>query len=213
MFIPRKTRIFEELVKQSSIILEAVETFQRMVEDWSQLEEGSAALEKMERASDELVHEITDEIESAFILPLDKEDIKRLTELLDDIMDNLEQVASRLNIYEIPSSNQALKDFSELVLQSTRRVHDGILMIKERKLTSQEFTSCIESLHELENRGDRLHRRILRDMMRGLSPEYDRGNPLSIIKWKEIFQTLEDTLDVCEDLAAFFGMLRIKYGR
>jgi len=213
MFIPRKTRIFDALVKQSSIILEAVETFQRMVEDWSRLEEGSAALEKMERASDELVHEITDEIESAFILPLDKEDIKRLTELLDDIMDNLEQVASRLNIYEIPNSNQALKDFSELVLQSTRKVHEAILLIRDRKLTSQEFTSCIESLHELENRGDGLHRRILRDMMRGLSPEYGGGNPLSIIKWKEVFQTLEDTLDVCEDLAAFFGMLRIKYGR
>lgn len=213
MFIPRKTKIFDALVKQSSIILEAVETFQRIVEDWSRLEEGSAALEKMEKASDELVHEITDEIESAFILPLDKEDIKRLTELLDDIMDNLEQVANRLNIYEIPDSNQALKDFSELVLQSTRKVHDGIMMIKDRKLTSQEFTSCIESLHELENSGDRLHRRILRDLMKGLSPEYDSGNPLSIIKWKEIFQTLEDTLDVCEDLAAFFGMLRIKYGR
>ncbi|MEM2088973.1 MAG: DUF47 family protein [Thermoproteota archaeon] len=213
MFLPRKTRIFEALVKQSSIILEAVETFQRMMDDWSKLEEDSAALEKMERASDELVHGITDEIESAFILPLDKEDIKRLTELLDDIMDNLEQAASRLNIYEIRNSNQALKDFSELVSQSTRKVHDGIMMIKEHKLTSHEFTSCIESLHELENRGDRLHRKILKDMMRGHSPEYDGENPLSIIKWKEIFQTLEDTLDVCEDLAAFFGMLRIKYGR
>ncbi|MEM3958492.1 MAG: DUF47 family protein [Thermoproteota archaeon] len=153
MFLPGKTKIFDALVKQSSIILEAVETFQGIVGDWSRLEEGCTALEKMEKESDELVHEITDEIERTFILPLDKEDIKRLTELLDDIMDNLEQVASRLNIYEIPSSNQALKDFSELVLQSTRRVHEGILMIKERKLTSWEFVSCIESLHELENRG------------------------------------------------------------
>jgi hypothetical protein len=103
-------------------------------------------------------------------------------------------------------------DFSLLISRSARKVHEGILMVRERKLTSENFASCIKSLHEFENQGDKLHRKVLEDMIGKCSPDYGGENILSIIKWKEVFQTLEHTLDICEDFAAFFGILRIKYG-
>lgn len=211
MFIPKKSRIFEHLVRQSNIIQEAARTFHRITHDWKQLKEGSDALVKLEYQGDECVHTITDEIEEIFILPLDKEDIKELTDVLDDIVDNLEQTANRLSIYKIPSSNEALRSFSELILETVQHIHRGILMVQEHRFASEEFTACCEKLHELETQGDRLHRGILEELMSQKPPHFNGKDPLFIVKWKEIFQTLEDTLDVCETMAIIFVRLRIKY--
>ncbi len=211
MFLPKKSKVFERLVEQSLILKEAVQIFQNIVNDWKQLNDGCSRLGTLESKADKFVHNITEDIEKTFILPLDKEDIKELTESLDDIIDNLEQVANRLHIYKIPKSNQPLKDFSLLISEAVQKIHQGILMIKEGQITSKNFALGIEKLHEIENQGDGLHRKVLENMMGDGLLDFDGKNPLSIIKWKEVFQTLEDTLDKCEDFAAIFERLRIKY--
>src|SRR3990170_8001152 len=106
MFLPKKSKIIERLVEQAAIIEEIAQVFQGIANDWGQLENGCATLETLEGKADEFVHAITDEIDRIFILPFDKEDIKELTDLLDDVADNLEQAANRLNIYKISESNQ-----------------------------------------------------------------------------------------------------------
>lgn len=211
MFIPKKSKIFEKLEEQSLIVERASKIFQRIVHNWGQLKDGCAELETLEGEADEFVHTITDEIEMRFILPLDKEDIKELTESLDNIVDNIEQAANRLNIYKIPQTNEALKEFSNLLLQSIQQIHQGILMIKEHKFSSKEFIHYYKNLHAIENRGDKLHRKVLENLMGGSDPDFGGKDPILILKWKEIFQTLEDTLDQCEDIAVLFDRLRIKY--
>lgn len=211
MLIPKRSKVFENLVKQSLIVEETAQTFQKIIQDWGQLKNICAELERLENQADEFVHTITDDIETTFILPLDKEDIKELTESLDDIVDNLEQAANRLYIYKIPGSNETLKNFSLLILQAIQKIHQGILMIKERRQSSKEYISYYQDLHTLENQGDRLHREVLGRLMADSDPEFGKKGPLFIIKWKEIFQILEDTLDKCEDIAVLFEKLRIKY--
>lgn len=212
MFFPRKSKIFDELSKQSSILKEAARVFHNIMHDWGQLKNGSFALQTLERQADELVHSITDDIEKTFILPLDKEDIAELTESLDDVVDNLEEAVSRLNIYEISKGNNALKDFSELIKQSAVQIHKGILMIKERKIALEGFASCGKMLRDLESQGDKLHRKVLENLMNKRSSSFVNGDDyLSILKWKEIFQTLENTLDKCDNIGKLFARLRIKY--
>ena len=210
MFLPKKSKIFENLVKLSSIIEEAAQVFQKITHDWEYLKNGSEDLVTLESQADTIVHTITDDIERIFILPLDKEDIKELTDKLDDIIDGIEQAANRLYIYKILKSNKAIKEFSELILKAVQQIHQGILIIKEHKFHSKDFVAYQQKLHELENDGDKLHRKVLGDMM-GKSSDFNRNETLSIIKWREIFQTLEDTLDICEDIAINFDKLRIKY--
>jgi len=169
-------------------------------------------LQTLEREADELVRRITDDIEKTFVLPLDKEDIADLTESLDDVVDNLEEAVNRLNIYNISKGNDALGDFSELIKQAAVQIHEGILMIKERRIASDDFASCGKMLHDLESQGDKLHRKVLENLMAGRFSFLINGNDcLSILKWKEIFQTLEDTLDKCDDIGKLFARLRIKY--
>ncbi len=212
MFFPHKLKIFDELCKQSSIVKEAAQVFHNITCNWEQLKNGSSALLTLERQADELVHTITDDIEKTFILPLDKEDIAELTESLDDVVDNLEEAVSRLNIYKISKGNDALGNFSELIKQAAVQIHKGILMIKERKIASEDFASCGKMLRDLESQGDKLHRKVLENLMANRSSSFVNGDDyLSILKWKEIFQTLEDTLDKCDSIGKLFARLRIKY--
>ncbi len=211
MFIPKKSKIFESLAKQSLIVEKAAQIFQKITHNWKQLQDICVELEALENQGDEFVHTITNEIETTFILPLDKEDIKELTESLDDIVDAIEQTANRLNIYKIPGGNKTLEDFSALIVQAVQQIHRGILMIKENKQTSKEFISCCQNIHTLENQGDKLHRKVLGILMEDSNPDFSENGVLFIFKWKEIFQTLEDTLDKCEDVAVLFEKLRIKY--
>lgn len=211
MFFLRRTEIFDKLDRQSTIVKEAAQVFYDITHEWGQLKKGSSALLKLERAADELVHGITDEIEKIFVLPLDKEDIEELTESLDDVIDNIEEAVNRLNIYKISEGNDALRDFSELIRQSTMHIHEGILMIKGRKMASEEFASCVKILRALEREGDSVHRNVLESLMGDGASFLNGGDYLSILKWKEIFQTLEDTLDKCDNIAKLFARLRIKY--
>ena len=212
MFLPHKSKIFDELCKQSSVVKEAAQVFDNIARDWKELKNASSALQTLERRGDELVHRITDDIEKTFILPLDKEDIADLTESLDDVVDNLEEAVNRLNIYNISKGNDALGGFSELIKQAAVQIHEGILMIKERKIASEDFAYCGKMLRDLESQGDKLHRKVLEHLMAGRSSSFVNGNDcLSILKWKEIFQTLEDTLDKCDNIGKLFARLRIKY--
>lgn len=212
MFLPKKSKVLEGFVKQGAIIKEAASVFQQLSEDWKHLHSYCAKLEALENEADLIVQAITDDAEESFILPLDKEDVKELTELLDDIIDNVEETADRLKIYKMPKTNQAVQDFAALIFQCTEQIQLGLQLLNERKLTSDKFEVCVIRLHELEGQGDKLHRQVLEKMMGERSAEFDRKDLLSVIKWKEIFQTLEDTLDICETVAVLFVRLRIKYG-
>lgn len=206
----KKSKVFDNLVELSLIVKEASRVFQNILDDWGQLEKGWKTLEYLENKADDLVHIITDEIERVFILPLDKDDIKSLTESLDDVMDNIEQIANRLYIYRIKEGNEPLKEFSKLLVQAIENIHQGILMVRDRKITSKEFAETMKMLHFLENEADKVHRVVLEEMM-NCSSSFAGNDPILIIKWKEIFQTLEDTMDRCEDFAVIFSKIRIKY--
>lgn len=212
MFLSKRSQIFENLTKQSKILLDSAIVFEALTNKFNKLEEFSIELEVLEEKADDLVQSISDDIEKIFILPLDKEDVKELIELLDDIIDNLEQSANRLKIYKITKENKPLKDFSKLIRQASEQIHQGMLLIKEHKLNSKEFSVSYRQIHTIEHEGDKVHRSVLVDLMNKNLEGINGNDILLIIKWKEIFQTLEDTLDKCEDIADLFERLKIKYG-
>lgn len=210
MFLPKKSKIFESLAIQAEMLEKAALVFKNLTEDFARLKDLAQALELLENNADKQVHVINEEIQKFFILPMDKEDIKELSEGLDDIIDNLEQVSNRLKIYQIPHTHEALQKFAELLYEAALEIHRSVLLIRDHKLESAEFVAAFKNLHTLENEGDKLHREVLEKLLGQNSSEFD-SDPLSVLKWKEIFQTLEDTLDICEDLAILLERLRIKY--
>lgn len=211
MFLTKGLKIFESLVEQISVVEKAALAFQKMTYDWKKLKKTTANLKALETKADKIVHTIVEELEKTFILPFDKEDLEELTERLDDVIDGIEEVGNRLHIYKIPKSNASLKDFSKIILKAVQQIQRGVSIIKQAKITSKDFVLCYKNLHHLENQGDKLHRKFLADLMNGDSVDLKKNSFLAVLKWKEIFQTLENTLDKCEDIAILFERIRIKY--
>ncbi len=199
-----------KLMDLSDLVRQSAVTLRDITLDWKRVREGAARMEELEQEADEKVHQISDDIDRFFILPLDKEDLSRLTDSLDDVVDKIEQVSNRLKIYNIPETNSDLQAFSHLIVQATEQIRLGVRLIAERKMQSFEFGSCFEKIESLESAADHLHRTLLERLMRPDGPAI-QGDLLSVIKWKEIFQTLEDTLDRCEDIAVIFSRLKTKY--
>jgi predicted phosphate transport protein (TIGR00153 family) len=210
MFLSRKSNIFDKLTAQSALILQAARAFHNEAKS-NQVDKLCSSLETLEKEGDVFVHDIKTEAEKTFILPLDKEDIVELTHNLDDVVDNLEDAAIMLRIYAVPASNETIGGFSNLVLEAARHIHHGMLMVKDRKLSSGDFISCYKKLHDLESDGDKLYRKALESLMGKKAKNASIVDLLFAIKLKEILGLLEDTLDVCEDIAILFEKLRLKY--
>lgn len=211
MFLPKKSKIFDRLNDQSTLIKEAALAFQNLTEDWENMEKHCRKLNKIESQADDHVHSITDDIEKYFILPLDKEDIRELTESLDDVVDGLEQTANRIKIYKLPQSTKSIIAFAKLISKATEEVHKGVLLIKDHNMYTREYVEIYRSLHDIEGEGDALHRKILEDLMAEKTLDDREKTTLGVMKWKEIFDGLEYVLDKCEFIAIIFARLRIKY--
>lgn len=211
MFFPKKSKIFETLSAQAVKIEEAADIFQKMVNDFNDIEGMAEKLKIAENEADGLVHDIKVDVEKTFLLPIDKDDAQNLTEYLDNVIDNIEQTANRIHIYRIPKTDDVLKGFAELIKEAVTQIRKGLDLIKNRKQNTQNFIDCFQEIHTIENKGDHLHRNALEKLMNTLEGNNVCQNILLTIKIKEIYQTLEDTLDECEKIANLFEAIRIKY--
>lgn len=211
MFFPKKSKLFETLNMQAAKIEEAVNLFQEMVRDFNNIENMAEKLKRVEDEADRLVHEIKMDVEKTFLLPIDKDDAQNLTEYFDNVIDNLEQTANRIHIYRIPKTDDILKGFAELIKKAVAQIRKGLDLIKNRKQNARDFIDCFQEIHTIENQGDYLHRSALEKLMNNQEENMACQNILLTIKTKEIYQTMEDTLDECEKIANLFEAIRIKY--
>jgi predicted phosphate transport protein (TIGR00153 family) len=211
MFLPKKSKIIELLGQHAHLVKEAAQILLAVARDWKTLNSSCQKIRELEHQADELVHLISDEIERTFILPFDKDDLRNLVEQSDDIIDNIEEVVTLLNIYDITKGNAFITEFTSLLKQAAVLIHNNVLLINQQKLLSDEFVASYKNLHDLESEGDSLHRKILKELFSGKSSTFKNDDLLEIIKWKEIFQTLENSMDRCEDIAITFEKLKVKY--
>jgi len=208
MFFPKKSKALDYVSEQTGVVVKTAQVFDELARDFKLLKDNALALERLEKNGDEFVHLISREVEETFILPMDKEDIQRLTQLLDTIIDKIEEAANRLVIYHIKETTPAIEEFSKRIVESIKQIETAVKLIHERKYLSAELAESCKKLHELEEDGDKIHREALRALM-GETP---KNQVLSIIKLKDIYLLLEDTLDTCEDAAILFETFKIKYG-
>jgi predicted phosphate transport protein (TIGR00153 family) len=211
MFLPKKSKIIEKFGQHANLVKEAAQILLTITHDWKTLNSNCQKIEELEHQADELVHLISNEIEKTFILPFDKDDLKNLVEQLDDIIDNIEEVVSLLNIYGFTKGNSFLSEFAYLLQQAAGLIYNNALLINQQQLHSEEFFASYKNLHDLESKGDKLYRKILKELFSENSGDFKGSDTLEVIKWKEIFQTLENTMDRCEDIGITFERLKIKY--
>jgi uncharacterized protein len=141
-----------------------------------------------EKDGDRLTHELVKRINQSLVTPIDREDILRLSSALDDIVDYIEEVADYLTLYRIEAPMVQAQEMARVLLDATRQIDWAIPRMREFK----SIGSYAIEVHRLETEGDR----ILRGAIAAL---FDGGiDPMVVIRWKDIFELLEDAIDAAE---------------
>ena len=206
IFEREKENQFLKLFKDFADTLDQMgNDFGSIIRNYENVERSIADMKMTESECDEVSHAILDELNKSFITPFDREDIFTIANQLDDIADYLEDTASKLQIYDIDHIKNDAVEMADLIDDATSKIKILFDVLPESKKKSK-ITETIIEINRLENLGDAVFRRALWKLFR------DEENPIEIIRWKDIYENLEDTLDACEHLADTVRGVVIKNG-
>lgn len=189
--LPREKTFFDQFTEVTANIQAAAQTLVNLLEDYRGVEEKVAHLKDLEHHGDQMTHDLFTRLNQTFITPLDREDIHELASKLDDVLDLIDAVASRLVIYRIQSIRPGMVELARTLQKAANEIHSAVLQLEKQ---DRIFEHCIE-INRLENEADRSVRAAIANLFE------EEQNPVEIIKWKELFEVLEFATDKCEDVA------------
>jgi len=191
-FLPREEKFYNLFLKQVEIISETARVLLDGVRSGgARMATCATEVSIMEHSGDEVIHEIYTRLNQTFITPIDPEDIHNLSAALDNVLDGMEDTAHRLVSYKInpiPPSMVTLAEIINSCAASLKKAFEAL------QRNGSIMTYCIE-VNRLENEADRIGRSAVVELF---DQEKD---PITLIKLKEVYEFLEDTIDSCEDVA------------
>ena len=190
--IPREVRFFDLFEQQSTHIINAAALLHDLVHNFADARAKVHLIKEIEHAGDLVTHEIVKRLNTTFITPLDREDIHALATRLDDVLDYIEAAAERLVVYRIKEPTSASRAMAEIIIRTAASMDRAIKCLRTM---DPGFHEHAVEVNRLENSADNL----LRDSLAALFET--EGDPIEVIKWKEIYETMEIVTDRCEDVA------------
>ena len=192
--LPHDASFFAHFEHQGKKTVEGCRAFLEMVENPTNLESRAERIKQIEHECDEITHAVVASLHKTFITPIDRNDIYTLITKMDDIMDFIEAASDRLALYEIPAMTKEVVDLANCLVSSAEHVLGAVSSIKELGKPNGILQHCIE-INRLENVADTILRSALARLFR------EEKDPIAVIKWKEIYENLENASDRCEDVA------------
>ena len=200
--IPKEEQYFVLFRQMTSYIYDAASKLAEMLADKNgDYREYLKQIKAIEHACDELTHSISKKLNSSFITPFDREDIYMLSGSLDDIVDLIDDAARAMVMYNVRESTDYARQFGDVLQRMAVQLHE-IVSTLERP---SGIAPRLVELHRLENEGDDLYHEALGELFQG-TPD-----PLTVIKWKEIYEKLEAAVDRCERTAHIIESIIIKH--
>ena len=203
--IPREEKFFDLFEELAGKIEEGGNLFVEMLENYSTSDPKLVKLKEIEHEADIITHNTYEKMHKTFLTPLDREDIYALVNKMDSILDMIEASAIRMSLYKVKAPRQAIVDQMKVLNEAIRKVKIIVHALRDMKNARMILDACVE-INTLENEGDY----ILRTTMANLF-EHEK-DPIELIKWKEIFERIEEAIDVCEDVSNIVEGIVLKHG-
>ena len=206
-FMPKEERFHELLSRDTQHLLKAAHVFAEIARSTSLAERRTrvAEMKSLEHEGDLITKQVFEALNSTFITPLDREDIRAIASDLDDILDYLEGVAQYLILFEIGDSPEPLRKFAEIIVAMVEEIHKATGLIWDLS-NEKAIQESIVRISNLENEADALYFQVLGELFQGNNGK----SPIEILKWKEVYQGLEDACDECKDYTHILGNVVIK---
>ncbi len=203
--MPKEERFHELFDRDTANLLAAARLFVEFVAvDLAGRRQRMPALRKLEHDGDDITRQIFDALNSSFITPFDREDIRSLATDLDDVLDYVEGVAQQLINFDLDQSPAELRQFAEILVAMIAEI-EGVTERIWNLAKQREIQQSIVRISDLENQADDLYNKVIADLFRA-----NGRDPLEIMKWKEIYDGLENACDQCKDYTHIVGNVIVK---
>src|SRR5688572_9026585 len=185
--IPRDQEFFTLFDELSTHLLTAARLLKELFDQPSRIQEKVREIKAVEHKADQLTHDINNRIDRSFVTPIDREDIHALSTRLDDVIDLVDGTARRAEIFRIGEVRLPARQLAALLVQAAEHVQRGVSGIKRPK----EVQACAVEVKRIEEEGDSAYHDAVGELFVG------KPDPLDVIRWKEIYDRLEQSIDSC----------------
>jgi hypothetical protein len=199
--IPRDERFFDLFVEDAANVLDGARQLEAMLRSYDNPDKAAKRIRETEHKGDEISHDIGRRLEQTFVTPFDREEIHALISGLDDILDLIEEVSDTFVLYGIDSPTKTSVKQAALVVQCCETLHQALSNLRGFR----DLDRFVIEVHRLENEGDRLARSAIAGLFD------DGAKAMEVLKWKDIYSLLEDTIDKCEDVAQLIERIVVKH--
>ncbi len=189
--IPREEKFYQDFLAIADELKKGARLLEAMLAPDVPLWDKAEEIKEIEHKCDFLSHEVYHRLHRTFVTPLDREDIHALARSLDDVMDEIDATAGYVRLYRVQPIRFGTRELARIISDSTAAVRLAMEGVEPRLGVAEH----VVEINRLENEADRMH---LEAVKRLLDEEKD---PISVFKWKEILDRLEDATDRCEDVA------------
>jgi len=188
IFAPKEREFFDLFEEAGNNAVRAAELLELMLDTWPDHGEALRDVVVCEQEGDRITHDIIQRLNQTFVTPFDREDIIDLASAMDNIVDFIEEIADFLGLFRIEAPTDQAQRMARVLHEATRQVNGAMPAL--RRL--EDIRTFMVEVNRLENEGDR----ILREAVATL---FDHGiDPMMVIRWKDIYERLEDAIDATE---------------
>ena len=203
--LPKDTVFFDLFESLSRHAVSSAEHLRQMCKNYPNIESHLQRIRDEEHAADELAHTALDRLDRTFITPFDREDIHELIGGLDDIIDGIDALAKRFPLFHVKAMEPLFEQQADLLVQSTVAVSEAVHRLRKSRKLSELSDKLIE-IHHKESLGDDNHHAALSRLFDGTV------EALEVMKWKELYDYIEDAIDGCEDVGNTLERIVLKNG-
>jgi uncharacterized protein Yka (UPF0111/DUF47 family) len=194
--------LFEDLVKH---VVASAKQLNQLVGQFPRIEASLQLIRNEEHEADELAHAALDRLDRTFITPFDREDIHTLVGGLDDIIDAIDALVKRMPLFHVKSIPPMFVAQTEVLIKATEAVKEAVFRLRKSRKLSDLSQSLIE-IHHHESVGDDNHHAAMSDLFGGST------DALEVLKWKELYDYIEEAIDGCEDVGNTLERIVLKNG-
>lgn len=204
-FIPREEKFFDLFEELAAKIEEGAKFFLEMAGSYEYSAVNIARLKQIEHEADIVTHTTYEKMHKTFLTPLDREDIYALVNKMDSIIDMIEAAAMRMNLYKVQKPSASVIELAEILVKAVSKIKIIVHAMRDMKNARLILDACVE-INTLENDGDVVLRTTIANL-------FDNEMDIrELIKWKEIFERLEEAIDICEDVSNIAEGIVLKHG-
>jgi len=199
-FLPKQTKFFDILIELAESVLDAAKMLDEMMDKQDNFAEYSHKIHFIENRCDDFTHQVISDLNDTFITPIDREDIFALVNSLDDIVDTIDTIGSRLSMYKLKTKLQFGPQLTDILLIQTDVLFDVVKNLQNPKQT----TDKIVQVKTLETEGDIIFKDALLDLFE------NEKDVVELIKKKELLEIIERAIDKCQNAATVIEGILIK---